>query len=171
MRALRPGARILALDPHPQRYGYAVLETPTELLDWGVKRRYRKEKSRGESSLCRRLRSLLDVWQPSLLVVTEPLKSTQARMRKPLTDVIEETCHRNIPLCCISQQALREAFSDENRVTKYSIASMLLEHFPFLASRLPPRRRIWQSEDYRMSMLDAIALALVASGQRHPANR
>jgi hypothetical protein len=165
-RTLRPVTRVLALDLHPQRYGYAVLETPAELLDWGVKRRYRKKQSRGERPLCKRLQSLLDLWRPSLVVVTEPPKSPPARMRQLLTDVIEEVRHCRIPVRYLSPQVLREAFSDEDRITKYAIASMLLEHFPFLASVLPPKRRIWESEDYRMSMFAAVAVALAASGWR-----
>jgi len=30
-----------------------------------------------------------------------------------------------------------------------------------LASRLPPKRRPWMSEDYRMDIFDAVALALI----------
>jgi len=29
--------RVLALDLHPRRFGYVVLEGPERLLDWGVR--------------------------------------------------------------------------------------------------------------------------------------
>jgi hypothetical protein len=32
--------------------------------------------------------------------------------------------------------------------------------FPVLASMLPPKRKIWQTECYRMSMFDAAALGV-----------
>ena len=156
-KALHPGARILALDPHPQRYGYAVLETPAELLDWGVKRRYRKEKSRGESSLCRRLRSLLEVSRPALVLIKEPSNPRTLRMRKLFAGLVAEVRRCRIPVRRVPERAVRSAFSDKSRITKYAMASTLLEHFPFLASAPPPRRRIWESEDYRMSMLVATA--------------
>ena len=38
-----------------------------------------------------------------------------------------------------------------------SIASVLAKQFPTLDLRLPPKRKIWQSEDYRMSIFDAAA--------------
>jgi hypothetical protein len=43
---------------------------------------------------------------------------------------------------------------------KYEVASALAKQFPALASRLPPKRKIWQSEDYRMGIFDAAALGV-----------
>ena len=148
-----------------------MLEAPATLLDWGVKRRYRKEKSPGETSLCRRLRSLLEVWRPSLVVTKAISKPMTARTQRLLAGLLAEARRCRIPVHRFPEQAIRGAFSGENRTTKHTRASTMLDHFPFLASTLPPKRRIWESEDYRMSMLDAIALALAASGQRHTANR
>ena len=164
-RALRPATRILALDLHPQRYGYAVLETPAELLDWGVKRRRRKENPRGGASLRKGLRSLLDMWQPSLVVIKELSKHRTARMRKLLAGVVGKVRHCRIPVRCLSQCTILRAFGNQSHTTKYATASVLLQHFPFLASALPSPRRAWESEHYRMSMFAAVALALAASGQ------
>lgn len=169
--ALHPGTRIIALDLHPQRYGYAVLETPADLLDWGVRRRYRSEKPRGEASLCRRLRSLLETWRPSVMVIKEPSKQGMVRMRKLVAGLLLEARRCRIPVHRFQEQAFRNAFSGADRITKYAIASTLLEHFPFLASALPPKRRIWESQDYQMHMFAAVALALAASSQLHATNR
>ena len=43
---------------------------------------------------------------------------------------------------------------------KYEIASLLAECFPVLHWELPPKRKIWESEHYRMSIFDAAALAV-----------
>ena len=43
---------------------------------------------------------------------------------------------------------------------KYEVASVLAKQFPALASRLPPKRKIWQSEDYRMGIFDAAAVGV-----------
>jgi len=55
-------------------------------------------------------------------------------------------------------------------MTKYAMASMLVRQFPFLAAMLPPKRRIWESEDYRMHIFAAVALALATSSQLHTTN-
>jgi hypothetical protein len=36
----------------------------------------------------------------------------------------------------------------------------LAQRFPELAAKLPPKRKIWQSEDYRMSIFDAASLGV-----------
>jgi hypothetical protein len=45
------------------------------------------------------------------------------------------------------------------------MAPMLVRQFPFLASTLPPPRKIYQSEDYRMGIFAAAALALAGSNR------
>ncbi len=44
------------------------------------------------------------------------------------------------------------------RLTKYEIARRVAERFPVLRRALPPKRQIWESEHYRMSIFDAAAL-------------
>src|SRR5260370_42006758 len=60
--------RILALDLHPRSFGYVVLEGPDRLLDWGV-RSYRRKGKRNDVLVQRRLRPLLGLWRPSLLLI------------------------------------------------------------------------------------------------------
>ncbi len=43
---------------------------------------------------------------------------------------------------------------------KYTIAVALTKQLPELAPRLPQVRKIWKSEDYRMSIFDAAALGV-----------
>jgi len=45
-------------------------------------------------------------------------------------------------------------------LTKYENARRVAEHFPVLTRELPPKRQIWQSEHYRMSIFTAAALAM-----------
>ena len=43
------------------------------------------------------------------------------------------------------------------------MAELLVMQFPDeLASRLPPKRKTWESEDGRMDIFDAVALAVVS---------
>jgi hypothetical protein len=44
--------------------------------------------------------------------------------------------------------------------TKVELAATLAMIFPELAWRLPPKRKIWQSEHRRQTAFDAIALAV-----------
>jgi hypothetical protein len=54
---------------------------------------------------------------------------------------------------------------------KYEVASALAKQFPTLASWLPPKRKCWQSKDYRMGILNAAASGIayfVRYGKRLP---
>ncbi|HET9410043.1 MAG TPA: hypothetical protein VFO39_22595 [Candidatus Sulfotelmatobacter sp.] len=64
-----------------------------------------------------------------------------------------------VPVRVISAKALRETFAGQNR-NKQEIASTVATRFPELLSILPPKRKPWQSEDYRMSIFDAAAVGI-----------
>lgn len=55
---------------------------------------------------------------------------------------------------------IRRCFALLEARTKPEIAAAIAQHFPELAPRLPPKRKIWMSEDERMSIFDAVSLAL-----------
>jgi hypothetical protein len=46
------------------------------------------------------------------------------------------------------------------RLTKYERAQAVVQRFPVLTQKLPPKRKPWESEDYRMSVFAAAALAM-----------
>src|SRR5262249_55679284 len=60
--------RVLAIDLHPRRFGYAVMEGPKNLLGWGVARSYDKTRNHGTVLGCR-LRRLLRLWRPQVVLV------------------------------------------------------------------------------------------------------
>lgn len=43
---------------------------------------------------------------------------------------------------------------------KYEVASVLARQFPDLAPRLPPKRKFYESEDYRIGIFDAAAVGV-----------
>jgi len=54
---------------------------------------------------------------------------------------------------------VKNAFPDYNR-NKYMIAAALAKQLPAIGPKLPPVRKIWTSEDYRMSIFDAAAFGV-----------
>lgn len=63
---------------------------------------------------------------------------------------------RNIPVTFVSRRDVNRAFVGFE-TNKYEVVSALAKQFPSLASRLPPKLKCWQSEDYRMGIFDAAA--------------
>ena len=59
--------------------------------------------------------------------------------------------------CHFSRAEVRTGFG---LATKRQIAEAIAREFPELEPRLPPVRKIWMSEDRRMSIFDAVSLAI-----------
>jgi len=163
--------RILAVDPLPRGFAFAVLEEdPFRLVDWGVATTPRKEPLGMLASLDRVIRR----YDPSVLVTEEP-QSARLLRRAALSAFLESAAEivlaGSFPIATYSRRAIREAFAPMGARTKLEIARVIAERFPELRSRLPRPRRIWESEDARMSVFDAVSLAithLAAAGSRLP---
>lgn len=68
----------------------------------------------------------------------------------------------NVSVVVFSRQQVRQVFfADGGEGTKHALAEKMAKRFPEeLGFRLPPKRRAWESEDSRMDIFDAVALAL-----------
>src|SRR6266496_2562873 len=152
--------RVLALDLHPRRFGYVVLEGPDRLLDWGV-RSYRRKGKPSDALIPTRLRPLLESWDLSVLILHSPtikprlVDRGQGRVLKRIAmEAKKYRVHLRIP-----KEGPRK---DQNsRLTKYENAQLVAGRFPVLRSILPEKRKPWESEDYRISIFTAAALAMV----------
>src|SRR6266853_1534560 len=150
---------ILALDLHPGRFGYAVLEDSRELLDWGVRRNYGGQKPWRITLIRKKLSSLLSQWEPTLVLLNEvPRFSPQ--IQRIATVIRKEARHRKLPVRVVDKQGVKSAFGLGQQITKYETACLLAEQIPVLHWELPPKRKIWESEHYRMSIFDAAAAAI-----------
>ncbi len=154
-------ARILALDLHPRSFGYVVIESPTKLLDWGVCSCRRKSKP-SDVLIQRRLRPLLQLLKPTLLVIRsgQQIFPRQKLLRERFLKgvVAEARTYR----ACVRQ--LRSTEGRAEKLTKYERAREAAERFPVLVERLPLKRKPWESAYYSMSIFEALAIAVTHLG-------
>ena len=151
--------RILALDLHPRSFGYVVIESPTKLLDWGVCS-YRRKHGAANVLVRKRLMQLLDLWRPAALVLHNPVKKSRRPNQKKdgLTEwIVAEAKSRRI---MVHAPVKSSADYQGKNLTKYENARRVAERFPVLTRALPPKRKAWESEHYRMSIFTAAALAM-----------
>jgi len=152
-------ARILAIDPASNGFGFAVLEGPTALIDWGVKhasgdqnRKYLEQAAK-----------LIARYQPEVLVV-EDTRAKGSRRRSRACELIENllapASAQYLRTWRVSRRKVQLSFSKSGPATKRQVAVALTERFPELEPHLPPVRKPWISEDERMSIFDAMAFAL-----------
>jgi Holliday junction resolvasome RuvABC endonuclease subunit len=152
--------RIFALDPTHKGFGYAVFELPFRLVEWGLAR-VAGDKHAGAIA---RFEKLLSRFRPDAVVLEDaeaPGSRRHYRVRRLIEALLKLARERGIAVNTVARSAVLACFSSADEpATKYSIARRLAEHFPELAPELPPPRKLWQSEDERMSVFDALALAV-----------
>jgi hypothetical protein len=154
--------RVLALDVRPRSFGYVVFEGPELLLDWGVQS-FRNGRNAARIPLAPKIAALLEDFRPAVMVAKEPpcrKKVNRARTRKVLELIRHKASLRGIRTRVLKRWAANSFFGGEERVTKHQIATALAERYAELQPLLPPKRKLWESEDYRMSIFDAAALGV-----------
>jgi len=150
--------RVLALDLHPRDFGYVVVESPDKLLDWGV-RSHRRKGNSSDVLIQKRLRPLLELWRPSVVVLREPLRIRTPN--PPTSRLLKKQIMMSAKIQGARVQVLKKRPTDRTeKLTKYECAQAVVKLFPVLTRKLPPKRKPWESEDYRMNMFAAAALAL-----------
>jgi Holliday junction resolvasome RuvABC endonuclease subunit len=151
--------RLLAIDPSTRGFGFAVLEGPNRLIDWGVKETKTDKKNRSLKFMA----DLIDQYQPSVIVVEDyAAKGSRRcdRVRELIDGVSKLAVKRKIKVRNFSRLKVKRAFAESGVSNKYEIAVAIAKRFPELAPRIPRFRKPWMSEDYRMSIFDAVALAV-----------
>jgi hypothetical protein len=148
------------MDPSSRGFGYALLEGQGELVDWGLKGPSRRREPRNRWCL-RQLASLIALHRPDVLILEEVADKEShrgPRARSLIGEMAALADERGVKVRRVSRRRVVRAFAPEDS-TKYEIALAVATRFPELAWRLPPARKPWMSEDVRMRVFGAVALA------------
>lgn len=155
--------RVLAVDPTNKGFGFAVLEGPSRLIDWGVKR---TQASNRNAAIIAAVVQLIHWYEPGVLAV-EDCECCGSRRRERVQqlalDLHALAGRVNLKCACIPWTDVRRVVGGGGDATKEQIAGRLVERFPELARHLPPHRKAWMSPDVRLSIFTAVALALHTS--------
>ena len=163
-RAYTKNIRVLAIDPSTRGFGFAVLEGPDRLIDWGVKETRTDKSRRALVSVA----NLIELYQPRVLVLEDYAGKESrrcVRVRRLIEDVSKLAMKKKVKVRHFSRAEIKRAFSESGARNKYEIAMAIAKRFPELAPRLPRFRKPWMSEDYRMSIFDAVGLGLCSLSQ------
>lgn len=151
--------RVLAIDLYSNGFGFAVLEGPERLIDYGVK----KVKGEKNSACLKKIIDLIDHYQPDGIILENPTAKGSRRQRRvqELTEVILKLAlSKRIKARSFSRLQIIKTCSSPGASTKHQVASRIVKQLPDLGLKLPPPRKPWMTEDERMSIFDAVALAL-----------
>lgn len=151
--------RILAVFPTTFGFGFVVFEGPLRLVDWGVKRIASKDHNENLT----KIEACVEWFEPDTLVVENIAgggSSKSKRIARLIRTVARRARKQRIHVEAFSRDRIRQAFSAVGATTKHEIATVVAKDYEPLAPLLPTKRRIWMTENPRMGVFDAAALAL-----------
>lgn len=153
--------RVLSIYATSRGFAFTVFEGPQSLVDWGVKQLKGKQKN---PRVLKQIRVLIEQYPPDALVIEDcAVKGSRRspRIRRLYRSIEALAASEAVEVHCYSRAQLRQCFSEGfGASTKQEIAQAIVTLLPELAHRVPPVRKLWQSEDPRMGIFDAAALVL-----------
>ena len=150
--------RVLGIDPFSRGVGFAAVEEQFGLVDWGLRTTGRADNRKA----VRLIEKLINHYQPDVLAL-EDWESTGSRRCERveiLLNLIANGAWKDMQVRLVSVKEVRRLGPIPDTGTKYGRASFFAAQFPELRAFLPPVRKIWMSEDSRMSIFDAVGFAL-----------
>jgi len=148
--------RVLAFAPVSRGFGFAVLESPTQLIESAV-----KSARRDEETILGKILGLVQHYQPDIIVVGDWENSRRClRIKGVLAGICTLAAREGIKCRRFSIKRVKRVFEAFHAETKQEIAQEIARQLPMLAHVLPLPRKPWMTEDYQMPAFDAVALAL-----------
>lgn len=155
---------------------YAIVESHQGLVDWGAKRVPVRSKNRRTVAA---VLTLVQRYRPDVLVLEDcraPESRRCGRVRKLILRLEAAARGEKVRVAFVAPNAVRRDCAAGSSATKHDVALRVAERFPELARWLPPKRKLWMSEHWRMGIFDAVALAVTVleagpGGRRRPPAR
>jgi RNase H-fold protein (predicted Holliday junction resolvase) len=151
---------ILGISVSTRGIGYAVLEKGI-LVSYGDKA---VKKGKKNKKCVEKAQKLIDLFQPTMIVLeaTSVKGSRRGPRIRALTKKLRKLAESNqIKAKLFSQKQIKQSFFENGEGTKHDWAEAIVQRFPELAHKLPSKRLPWTSENSRMGIFDAMALALM----------
>jgi Holliday junction resolvasome RuvABC endonuclease subunit len=151
---------VMAVYPSTRGFAFVIFEGPLSPVDWNV----REIRGRHKNQRCLvGVAAELQRYRPDALVLQDmsPSGTRRAyRLRNLNVGIVELADDQGVPVFAYSRAQVRKAFEPFGLVNKHSIAEAIAKNIPAFDRYLPPLRKPWMSEDARMGLFDAVALAL-----------
>jgi Holliday junction resolvasome RuvABC endonuclease subunit len=149
---------ILSLYPNARGLGYACIEIPERVVDFGVLRVRRFRNRR----IMRFVEQFVEFYRPTVVVVrsSDERNIRSERIGELIGQIEASVRNRGIPVHEYSREQVREVFEVFGATNKDQVVQKVCEMLPVLTPFAPSARRLWDSEDDQMGIFDAVALAV-----------
>jgi len=129
--------------------------------DWGI---FEVRGPRKEAKCQRKMTQLLDRYEIDVLVLQNTGPEGTRRMSRvtTLNAAVEAAARQHgVPVFKYSRADVYSTFASAGFSNKQTLADVIAKSIPAFERHVPPPRKPWKSEDARMGLFDAAALALV----------
>jgi cell division protein FtsI/penicillin-binding protein 2 len=134
-------------------FGYACIETPEKLLEYGIV----SVRPWDAYRIYKRVSKYLAMFQPTALVLRDVNAIESKRIQKLTHDLVELAVEQNVSVHQYSREEVQKVFEIVGATSKMERAKAIVENgYEELKDRLP--KRSWPYEDYNMGIFDALAL-------------
>ena len=160
MNHARKYALTMSLYTNSRGFAFVLFEGTLSPYDWRVLEVRGPKK---DEQCLNKIIAILDRAEPDVLVLqdTSPGGTPRASRLVALNDAVEAAAHqKSIPVFKYSRAEVYSCFASAGFVNKQTLAELIAKHIPAFEPYVPPPRKPWKSEDARMGIFDAAALAL-----------
>jgi hypothetical protein len=152
--------QVLAIYFQAAGFAFAVLSDGHEpLVAWGVPE-FRGANT--EARCLKRIESLLLLHTPDVLVLQDTSQRNTRRASR-IQELNRETVglakDLGVRVSTYARTRVQDYFKDLGADTKQRMAEIIAKHLPALELYVPPPRKPWKSQDPRMGIFEAAALA------------
>ena len=156
--------RIVGVVSTTHGFAYAVTEGPRHLVASG-----QRAASPSLSDAVRRFGNVISKARPLFVAFDRDSGQRKGRRGRQFVRAVSAVCEAHgVMLIAIGRTEIRR-LSKQGRPSKWDIGDIVATWFPEIASKLPPRRKPWESENDRIGIFMAIAAAVAAwEGFRGP---
>src|SRR5262249_27206682 len=150
---------VLAIYPQSRGFAFVLFEGWLSPVDWGV---HDARGPRKNAWCLNKINSLLDLHMPEVVVLQD--MSDRDSHRAPRIQELNERIadladRRGMVVHKYSRTKVLDYFQKVGASTKQKIAERIAKLVPALSLFMPPQRKPWMSEDPRMGIFEAAALA------------
>ena len=156
-----PHQVVMALYINARGLAFIVFEGAHKPIGWSVvEARWSDNRRR---KILARVNSLFAQYKPNVVVLQNMSHTGTHRphsIRRINEAIVETAKGYTLPVIFFSRTEVRRTFAYLGSVTKDTIAAAIAKRIPAIEYFLPRPRKPWESEDARMGIFDAAALAL-----------
>jgi len=150
---------VLALYPNTRGLGYAVFDSPKDLVDYGMG--YIKPVS--NTKTITRVKEYIQHYKPDIVLV-RAIRQSESRKMKRVENLVAHICNQasaqGLKVYRYNRNQIQEIFSQFGSSTKFHISKKISEWYPELQNIKNPVRKFWETEYHNAGIFDAISLGV-----------